>query len=280
MSPKLPPGKRLVVALGADFDAHSLWMGLFKLTSPAYLSRGEFGAEVGIPRLLEVFRRYDIKATFCTPGHSLVTFPKQIDEILDAGHEIAAHGCYHEYIPGLDADHERHLMEVQLQQFEQIIGGRPRGYRSPAWDHSEITLQLLEELGFDWDSSLMASDFTPYHPRRIDVNWESASTFGERSRILEIPVSWHLDDAPPTLYIAGAQTGLGDHEVLYRRWLETFDYARMNVPNGVYALTVHPQCIGAAHHMMMFEKLLSYMSSYDDVIFSTLSEVHDYWEAN
>ncbi|MGH3217947.1 MAG: polysaccharide deacetylase family protein [Streptosporangiaceae bacterium] len=276
---RLPAGKRLAVGLGADFDAHCLWMGLFNQTSPSYLSRGEFGAEVGVPRLLELFRRYGVRATFCTPGHSLVTFPKQIEKILNDGHEIAAHGCFHEYIPGLDAARERHLMEVQLQQFDQVVGGQPRGYRSPAWDHSPITLKLLEEFGFDWDSSLMASDFTPYRPRPVSIAWESASEFGEPSRVLEIPVSWYLDDAPPTLYIAGVQAGLGDHEVLYRRWRETFDYAREKAENGVYALTVHPQCIGAAHHMVMFEKIIGYMSSFDDVIFSTLSEVCDYWEA-
>ena len=41
----LPPGKRIAVSIGADFDAHCLWMGTFGVTSPSYLSRGEFGAE-------------------------------------------------------------------------------------------------------------------------------------------------------------------------------------------------------------------------------------------
>ena len=69
----LPPGKRLAVSIGADFDAHCLWMGTFGLSSPSYLSRGEFGAEVGVPRLLELFGRHGIRTTWCTPSHTLRT---------------------------------------------------------------------------------------------------------------------------------------------------------------------------------------------------------------
>ena len=58
MSLHLPAGKKVAVAIGADFDASALWKGVFDRTSPSYLSRGEFGAEVGVPRLLELFARY------------------------------------------------------------------------------------------------------------------------------------------------------------------------------------------------------------------------------
>ena len=75
MTLQLPGNARMAVAIGADFDAHCLWKGVFDRTSPSYLSRGEFGAEVGVPRLLDLFRRYEVKATFCTPGHSMMTFP-------------------------------------------------------------------------------------------------------------------------------------------------------------------------------------------------------------
>jgi peptidoglycan/xylan/chitin deacetylase (PgdA/CDA1 family) len=278
VSLRLPEGKKLAVAIGADFDAHSIWLGTFNRPTPAYLSRGEFGAEVGVPRLLELFRRFEVKATFATPGHTLVTFPHRVEEILAAGHEVCAHGCYHEFIPDLKPDEERELMDIQLQQHDQIVGKRPRGYRSPAWDFSEITLELLEEQGFEWDSSLMGRDFEPYHPRPVTVNWKSANEFGPPSPILEIPVSWYLDDWPPQEYVAGVSAGLGSHQVLHDRWKESFDYARTRVANGVYALTVHPQCIGRAHHMLMLERLLEYMSSFDDVWFAALSEVFDCWE--
>jgi peptidoglycan/xylan/chitin deacetylase (PgdA/CDA1 family) len=274
----LPEGKRLAVNIGADFDAHSVWMGTFGLTSPSYLSRGEFGAEVGVPRLLDLFERYGVRGTWCTPAHSMETFPAAFNKILEADQEVAAHGCFHESVPKLDRDEERRLMERQLEQHEAIVGKRPRGYRSPAWDFTEHTLSLLEEFGFEWDSSLMGRDFEPYHPRPVEVRWEQGSVFGDPSPLLEFPVSWYLDDFPAVEYIPGVNEGLGSTEVIYERWKDHFDYAYEHVNGGVLAITVHPQTIGRAHHMIMFEKLISYMADHDGTWFAPLSDIYDTWQ--
>lgn len=274
----LPSAKRLAVSIGADFDAHSVWMGTFGLSSPSYLSRGEFGAEVGVPRLLELFNRYNVSVTWCTPAHTMQTYPAAFKTILEAGnHEIAAHGCYHESVPKLNHDEERRLMDRTLELHERHVGKRPRGYRSPAWDFTEHTLKILEQNGFEWDSSLMGRDFQPYHPRPVTVRWEDGSEIGEPSSLLEIPVSWYLDDFPAVEYIPGVNPGLGSAEVIYQRWKDHFDYAYQHVENGVIAFTVHPQSIGRAHHMLMFEKLIDYMAGHDGTWFATLSEIYDTW---
>lgn len=273
----LPEGKKLAVNIGADFDAHALWMGGFNLTSPSYLSRGEFGAEVGVPRLLKLFARYDIKGTWCTPTHTMSTFPKAFGSIVDAGHEIAAHGCYHETVPSLDADQERRLMELAVKQHEKHVGVRPRGYRSPAWDFSEVTMSILEDNGFEWDSSLMGRDFQPYHPRPVTLDWENGNTFGEPTHILEFPVSWFLDDFPAAEYVGGINQGLSSTEVIFQRWKDHFDYAYENEPGGLMALTVHPQTIGRAHHIMMLERLIEYMAGHEGTWFASLSEIYDTW---
>jgi len=279
MSLKLPAGKKFAVALGADFDAQSLWMADNNI-SPSFLSRGEFGAEVGLPRLLELFRRYEVKATFSTPTHTMLTFPKQVEAILKAGHEIGAHGVYHEKILTLTPERERELMALQLEQHQRLIGKKPRGYRSPSWDFSKITLELLEENGFEWDSSLMGRDFEPYHPRPVTVDYENGNTFGPASRILEIPVTWYLDDFPfVELYPAVGLPGSTSPQMLFDRWKDTFDYGLANVPNGVFTLTVHPQTIGRAQNIMMFERLVSYMREQDGVWFASLSDVYDCWQS-
>ncbi|AZS83023.1 polysaccharide deacetylase [Streptomyces griseoviridis] len=273
----LPEGKSLAVNIGADFDAHSVWMGTFNLSSPSYLSRGEFCAEVGVPRLISLFERHGVRATWCTPGHTMVTFPERVRQIVDAGHEIAAHGCYHEGVPKLDADTERRLMEAQLAQHDRYIGVRPRGYRSPAWDFTDQTMSVLEENGFVWDSSLMGRDFEPYHPRPVQVGWEEGSTFGPPSPLLEFPVSWFLDDFPAAEYIPGVNQGLGSSEVMFQRWKDHFDYAYRNVPGGVLTLTVHPQTIARAHYLMGFERLIEYMAGHAGTWFAPLSDIYDTW---
>ncbi len=273
----LPPGKRLAVSIGADFDAHCLWMGTFGVATPTYLSRGEFGAEVGVPRLLELFARHDIRTTWCTPSHTLQTFPEQCAAIVDAGHEIAAHGCYHEQVPKLDPAEERRLLTLQIAEHERLTGRRPTGYRSPAWDFSDATLGLLEEFGFVWDSSLMGRDFQPYHPRPvINVDRERGNTFGDPSPILEIPVSWFLDDFP-ALELQPRGGVMGSTETLYQRWKDHFDFAHERVPDGVFTLTVHPQTIGRAHAFLMLERFVDYAVGHDDVWFAPLSDIAATW---
>jgi peptidoglycan/xylan/chitin deacetylase (PgdA/CDA1 family) len=269
----LPSGKRLAVSIGADFDAHCLWMGTFGLTSPGYLSRGEFGAEVGVPRLLRLFDEYDMRTTWCIPSHTLRTFPGRCAEIVEHGHEIAAHGCYHEQVPKLDAAEERRLLALQIADHEQLVGRRPVGYRSPAWDFSDATLGLLEEFGFVWDSSLMGRDFEAYRPRPVvTVDRELGNTFGEPSTLIELPVSWFLDDFP-ALENLPRSPAMGATDTLFARWQDHFDFAYTRIPGGVFVLTVHPQTIARAHALMMFERFVDYVAGHDGAWITTLSEI-------
>lgn len=277
MSLRLPRGKHLAVAITPDFDAHANWMGA-GLTGPSYVARGEFGAEVGLSRVLAALRIHDIRATFFSPGQILETYPDKIREILDEGHEIAAHGCYHENLTTLGPGRERQLLERQLEQHQRITKRRPRGYRAPGWDFSEATVGLLEEYGFEWDSSLMGRDFEPYHPRTFTLSLESASIPSTPSRLLEFPVSWYLDDfqffefAPAVGVLGGVAP-----DTVYQIWATNFDYALEHVVGGVFTLTVHPQTIGRAHNLVMFERFLRHVAEHEGVWFTSLSDIFDAW---
>lgn len=61
---RLPEGKKIAVNIGFDFDAFSVWMETFKQSSQVYMSRGEYGAEVGVPRILKLLKKYDIESSF------------------------------------------------------------------------------------------------------------------------------------------------------------------------------------------------------------------------
>jgi peptidoglycan-N-acetylglucosamine deacetylase len=273
----LPEGKRLAVSLGTDFDAHSVWMGTFRSTSQSHLSRGEFGAIVGVPRLLEFYARYGITTTWCIPTHTIHTFRAAVDSIVEAGHEIAAHGVWHEYVPKLDLPEERRLLELQLGIHEDVFGRTPRGYRSPAFDVTDHTLELLAEYGFEWDSSLQGRDFEPYHPRMVvGIDRERGNTFGPPSPLLEIPVSWYLDDFPEFETFNG-NAMMQSHDVVLRRWIDIFDYAYDRCPGGVMAVTIHPQTIGRAHLMLMLERFVEHVLSRGDAWFAPLSDIFDCW---
>lgn len=118
---KLPEGKRIAVNLGVDVDAQSLWLGGFNRPSPSFMSRGEFGAQVGVPRLLKLFKENNIKTTFFIPGHTVDTFPEISKAIFDAGHEIAHHGYYHENPTLVNRDTERRLMDLAFACYKDIL---------------------------------------------------------------------------------------------------------------------------------------------------------------
>lgn len=274
---KLPAGKKLAVNLGVDFDAQSLWLGGFNRPSPSFMSRGEFGAEVGMPRVLDLFKREGIVSTFFTPGHTVDTFPEITKRAQDGGHEIGHHGYYHENPTLIGRETEKRLIDLAFATYKNVLGIRPVGYRSPYWDYSDNTLDLVEEAGFLYDSSLMARDLVPYRPQRWQVRWEKPNVAGTASKVLEIPVSWFLDDFPALAY-TGNQEGMSDTDAVLRRWKDIFDYGYKNQPNGIFAMALHPQIIGQAHHMILLERLIEHIKSHDGIWFATCEEIAKCWE--
>ena len=88
--------KNIKVCYGVDFDAVSGWMGRpTRADSICEISRGVYAGQVAVLNLLDLFKKYSIKATFFIPGHSIETFPKECRRIVDEGHEVALHGYSH-----------------------------------------------------------------------------------------------------------------------------------------------------------------------------------------
>jgi peptidoglycan-N-acetylglucosamine deacetylase len=279
MSVPASNGPRLSVCLGFDFDAISLWIGSMGSTSPSMMSRGEFGA-VAVPRILELLQRYDARSTFCVPGHSVYAYPDLVRRIHDAGHELGHHGWVHENPQKFDRDGERRNLERGFEAFDRVVSVRPRGYRSPAWDFSENTIDLLLEFGFSWDSSCMGGDAYPYYLRQGDrASPTEPYVFGEPVDLVEVPVTWGLDDFPPFEFIWGTNPGLTSPSDIEEVWRGDFDYAYQHARGGVYPLTMHPQVIGRGHRMLMLERLLEHIAGHDGVVFETISEYADRWKA-
>ena len=89
--------KEILCSYGVDFDAVAGWLGSYGgENSPLDISRGLFAGEVGVPRLLDLFRDLGIRTTWFVPGHSVETFPEQSAAIIEAGHEVGLHGYSHE----------------------------------------------------------------------------------------------------------------------------------------------------------------------------------------
>ena len=174
----------MAVALSFDVDNETLWLRNGD-TSPSRLSSGEYGARAGLPRVLGLLDRYDIKATFFVPGVSAKLYTDDVKRIVAVGHEIGIHGWIHELTSRLERDDERRLMQRSLDTLTEISGRRPVGIRAGSWDCSENTLELIRELDLLYDSSLMVDD-SPYE----------ILADGEPTGIIQLPVEWILDDYP------------------------------------------------------------------------------------
>jgi peptidoglycan-N-acetylglucosamine deacetylase len=267
------------VCLTFDFDALSLWLGSMGATSPSMISRGEFGV-VGAERILRLLDRHDLPATFFVTGHTAETYPHSVRAIAAAGHEIGHHGYLHENPVALSSEEEeRRVLERGFEALDRAVGVRPVGYRSPAWDNSPYTIDLLLEHGFRYESSLMGSDFEPYWCRTGDViQPDGPYLFGDPVDLVEMPVSWLLDDFPHFEYLrVGSRVypGLSAPSKVEEIWRDEFDYMCREVPGGVFTLTMHPQVIGRGHRMLMLERLIEHMRARESIRFTTLAEAAD-----
>jgi peptidoglycan/xylan/chitin deacetylase (PgdA/CDA1 family) len=250
------------VCLTFDFDALSVWFGYDRVT-PAMLQRGEYGARVGVPRLLDRLAALGLPATFFIPGHTIESFPSQCEAILAAGHEIAHHSYAHVDPSRQTADEERADMERALAALDRL-GVRPAGYRSPSADMSPTTLPLLEEHAFLYDSSLMADDFTPYHPRIGDTAGpEQPLQRGREAKLWELPMSFELDDWPHFQFAFGPpyRAGLSAPSKVLEIWTEEFDWMDAHIDDGLLTVCMHPQVIARGHRIAMLERFIEHSSA-------------------
>src|SRR5262249_29975451 len=138
-----------------------------------------------------------IQATWFTPGHTIETYPQLCARIHAAGHEIGHHGYAHEPPIQLTREQEEQVLLRGNEVIRALTGAPARGYRSPAWDLSPHSIELLLGQGFVYDSSMMGHDYVPYRARTGDsIPLDQPARFGERTALIEMPVSWSLDDFP------------------------------------------------------------------------------------
>ena len=163
--------KEILVAYGVDVDAVAGWLGSYGgEDSPCDISRGLFAGEVGVPRLLRLFEKYDLRTTWFIPGHSIETFPDQTRMVVAGGHEVGVHGYSHENPIAMSREQESAILDHCIDLVEKYSGSRPTGYVAPWWEFSPVTNELLLERGIKYDHSLMHDDFTPYYVR-VGDSW-------------------------------------------------------------------------------------------------------------
>jgi peptidoglycan/xylan/chitin deacetylase (PgdA/CDA1 family) len=261
LSPKSWPGDaRVAVGLSFDFDNETITLRDGG-TSVSQLSQGEYGARSGLPRLLKLLARHNVKASFFVPAMSAILHESSLKDIMEAGHEVGLHGWIHERNSQLDEKTERDLMQRASATLERITGKKPVGMRTPSWDYSPSTIKLAQEMGLLYDSSLMADD----HPYEVTVA-------GTPTGVVQLPVEWILDDAPYFSMdrFTGIRPTMNQDEV-YAIWRGEFDVAYEE--RGLFILTMHPHISGHRNRAAMLERLVTYMKTKPGVWFATHEQI-------
>jgi peptidoglycan/xylan/chitin deacetylase (PgdA/CDA1 family) len=270
------------VCLSIHFDAVSTWLWSYdSWNMPTRHSRGMYGADVGAPRLLDLFDQHDVPSTWCIPGHTIESFPEICEEVHARGHGVQHHGWTHKGPSTFESkEAEKRDIERGIESIRDLTGERPTGYASPAWDFSEHTLDILQELDFEWDSSVMAADFRPHY---LYGGWSAPEDGpyrrGDPTNIVELPVSWERDDFPPFTYTWSRPHRMGyvSEDIIFQKWYDQFDWMCEHVDYGVFVLTLHPQVIGQAHRLMRLEAFVQHVQSTPGAAFETMEDVATDW---
>jgi len=249
-----PHQSRVAVLLSFDVDTQTWELMDGGRPSLGDMSRGEYGARVGLGRIVDLLADFEIPASFFVPAVSAILHPAIVETIRsNQDHEIGVHGWIHEHPSWLEPDEELSLMERSLNVLTEQSGTRPVGYRAPAYDIHAHTFEILEQLDFLYDSSLMA-DERPYE----------ILAKGEPTGLVELPVEWIRDDAT-------VLDPRGDNYTSPREWLRTLidEFDAAYEAQTVFSVTMHPRTIGHRSRIVVLRELIDYIRSKGGAWFAT-----------
>jgi peptidoglycan/xylan/chitin deacetylase (PgdA/CDA1 family) len=258
-----PGGARCAAALSFDSDheTNELREGG---ESIGRLSQGQYGNRQGVPRILQILSRHDVKASFFVPAVTALLYPDEQRRVVADGHELGIHGWIHERNSELPAAAERELQMRCADVLERITGTRPVGIRTPSWDFSPHTLAITKEMGLVYDSSLMA-----------DVDCYELEMDGKPTGVVELPVEWIRDDAVYFNMVRFANLRpYTPPEAVFDIFKREFDAAYRE--GGIFQLTMHPHISGYRSRIWILEELIGYMRSNAGVWFATHADIAAY----
>jgi len=251
-----------------DLDAETFWFSRSdqSYNEPSKLAEGSYGPNIGIPRILDLLDRTEIKATFFIPGWVIEKYKFTVKNIVNKGHEIGYHGYLHEKIKLISEERKR--IEKTKMIMNNYLNIKPVGYRAPEAELTNKVIKLIKDQGFKYSSNFMDADAPYFHE------------FEDNKNLVELPTSWLYDDSSHFFFTLQepSRRPIASHKTVSEIWKAEFD--GIYEEGGSLVFMLHPQIIGRVSRVKMLENLITYMKKKDGVLIATGDEVAEIYRNN
>jgi peptidoglycan/xylan/chitin deacetylase (PgdA/CDA1 family) len=219
----------------------------------------EYGVTEGVPRLLDLFDKHHIKVSSFMIGEAVDKNPQLARQIVDRGHEAAAHGRRWENQYLLDLDEERAWIADGQQSIEQATGRRARGYNAYWMRGSIHTLELLQQLGFTYHIDDLSAD-EPF------IQQLAGGPF------VTVPYTVHMNDIA-SFDFAGFSPA--DYEQQLHDEFEQL-YEEGGSRRRMMSISLHDRISGHASRVRVLDRFLSWARERSDVFWARRDEIADW----
>ena len=268
-----PNGAKCAFAFCFDLDGDTIWNNKTRKIQggEAFIksrSVGLYGPRKGADHLLDMMKEYEFKTTFFVPGDIADRYPDVVDRVVEAGHEIAHHGYYHEDSYGDTPDEQLEVIEKSQRTFERVAGKRAVGFR--------FTAEILPET-----RAVIYNDKNTLYVSSSGLGIEQCaflSAGGRETETVGVPCREELDEYIQTVFnhyppIPTGLPGISPYEDVLSNFIRELKGAE-RYGNAVTP-AFHPQLSGAPGKLMIIEKLCRYIA--DNNIWCTSCEEIALW---
>lgn len=255
-----PEGRSAALVVSFDFDGPTPHLWRSRNEPPrniAELEQRRYGPRRGIYNVLGLLADLEIRSTFFVPGWIASEHPGALKEIVQGGHELALHGWCHESPADINAGQLRETLLRASDKLAEFSGAAPRGYRSPSFQMTGESLEVLMELGLRYDSSLMGDD----RPYRIND-------------LIEVPVDWSTSDAIYHRYTAGTISPPAGVRETAAAWSDEITHSVHH--RTLCTLTMHPWLSGRPARIEALREILRRARGNSELWIGTVADLADH----
>ncbi len=219
----------------------------------------EYGSRVGFWRLIDLFEKYDVKATYLACALALERNPLAAREIVEKGHEICSHGYRWREHVFMSREEEHESIRKAVLSLQRTTGVKPSGWYC-RYGPSIFTREILADEGFTYDSDSCADDL-PFTVKVKEKDW------------VVVPYTMDVND----FHFYHNRFLLGDHFFQYAK--DTFDwlYREGETTTRMMTIALHNRVIAKPGRIGGLEKFLQYIRSFPDVWIAKRVDIANWW---